>query len=303
MTALTRHSPSGGPALSFSANIPDLDHYKGSFGGRVFPLWRDHAGTEANVPSALLAYLSARYSQTVKGDDLLAYIAAIAAHPTFVTRFAKDLVQPGLRIPLTADSSTFVSAVEVGRRVIWLHSFGERFTENAHDRPASAPRMSASEAPRIPADGAIPPGEMPELIEYDPTTRRLSIGRGFIENVSPEMWDYEVSGKQVVRQWFSYRGSNRERPTIGDKRAPSPLGRIQPDHWLAEYTTELLNVLNVLGLLIALEPEQAELLRRVCEGTLITIDELESAGALAKAASETRTTRKRGGDAQTSFLS
>ena len=35
---------------------------------------------------------------------------------------------------------------------------------------------------------------------------------------------------------------------IGDRRTPSPLGDIQPDHWLSDYTTELINVLNVLGL-------------------------------------------------------
>ena len=74
------------------------------------------------------------------------------------------------------------------------------------------------------------------------------------------MWDYEVSGKQVLRQWFSYRKANRERPIIGDRRPPSKLGEIQPDHWLAEYTTELLNVLHVLGLLVGLEPSQATLL-------------------------------------------
>jgi hypothetical protein len=87
--------------------------------------------------------------------------------------------------------------------------------------------------------------------------------------VPPAVWAYEVSGKQVLRQWFSYRKKNRERPQIGDKRPPSPLGDIQPDHWLPEYTSELINVLNVLGLLVELEPKQADLLERICEGPLI----------------------------------
>jgi hypothetical protein len=62
---------------------------------------------------------------------------------------------------------------------------------------------------------------------------------------------------------------NRERPQIGDKRPPSPLQAIQPDHWLPDYTTELLNVLNVLGMLVDLEPRQAELLTRICDGPMI----------------------------------
>ena len=61
------------------------------------------------------------------------------------------------------------------------------------------------------------------------------------------------------------------RPIIGDRRTPiDRLGDIQPDHWLPEYTTELLNVLNVLTMLVELEPEQADLLDRICTGVLIS---------------------------------
>jgi hypothetical protein len=42
----------------------------------------------------------------------------------------------------------------------------------------------------------------------------------------------------------------------------------------------LLNVLNVLTLLVELEPAQAELLERVCAGPLLSHDELQAAGAL-----------------------
>ena len=61
----------------------------------------------------------------------------------------------------------------------------------------------------------------------------MIVGKGYIENVTPEMWGYEVSGKEVLWQWFSYRKLDRSRPIIGDRRPPSPLDKIQPDHWLA----------------------------------------------------------------------
>ncbi len=79
-------------------------------------------------------------------------------------------------------------------------------------------------------------------------------------------------------QWFNARKRDREKPQIGDRRKPSPLGDIQPDHWLAEYTTELLNVLNVLGLLVDLEPQAAELLERLCDGPLISEAALREQG-------------------------
>jgi hypothetical protein len=61
---------------------------------------------------------------------------------------------------------------------------------------------------------------------------------------------------------------------------PLQLGDLQPDHWLAEYTTELINVLHVLGRLVELEPVQAELLEQVCSGQTFTAAELRAAGAL-----------------------
>jgi hypothetical protein len=280
ITAPSDRSPTAGPALTFTALIPDLHHYHGR-GGRVFPLWRDRDARAHNVRPSLLDFLSQKYGKPVRAEDLFAYIAAVAAHPAFTERFLSDLATPGLRIPLTADREIFTAAAELGRNVIWLHSFGERFADPKHGRPAEPPRLPSAKAPRIPKPGAIPqdPAAMPDTIDYDPTKRRLLVGQGYVENVPPEVWRYEVSGKHVLRQWFSYRRANRQRPIIGDRRPRSPLGDIQPDHWLSEYTTELINVLHVLGRLIELEPSQGDLLERVCSRATISADELRAAGA------------------------
>jgi len=270
--------------LTFAGHIPDLDHYSGR-GGRVFPLWRDRDATVANIQPRLLEYLAERYDRPVIAEDLVAYIAAVAAHPAFTARFQPDLAQPGLRIPITADPVLFAEAVELGRTVIWLHTFGERFVDQQHARPAQPPRMPTGHAPAIPGAGAISqdPAAFPDSLEYDAPRRRLLVGTGYVEHVSPEVWSYEVSGKQVIRQWFSYRKLDRERPIMGDRRPPSRLGEIQPERWPAEYTTELLNLLNVLGRLVQLEPMQADLLERICRTDTITAQQLRSAGAIADA--------------------
>jgi hypothetical protein len=100
-----------------------------------------------------------------------------------------------------------------------------------------------------------------------------------IEPVPPAVWHYEVSGKQVLVQWFSYRRKTRDKPIIGDRRPPSPLGEIQPEAWPAEYTTELLNVLNVLGLLVDLEPAADALLACICAGPTLAAADLQAAPA------------------------
>jgi len=268
LTALARSSPKNGPAITLVPNIPDLDHYKGSFGGRVFALWKDAAATEANIAPAVLAALSKAHGVLVDPVDVFAYVAALLACPAYTARFAEDLVRPGLRVPITADAALFAEAATLGRAVIWLHSFGERMAEG---KPAGAPRLPDDRKPTIPEGGAIPgtPEGFPDTLDYDPALQRLKVGSGHIDRVPPAVWAYEVSGKQVLRQWFSYRKKHRERPQIGDKRPPSPLGEIQPDHWLPEYTSELINVLNVLGMLVELEPKQADLLARICDGPLI----------------------------------
>jgi hypothetical protein len=282
LTVLSRTSPSSGPAVTFTELIPDHDHYKGSFAGRVFPLWGDGDSAVHNLRPKLLPFLSDKYGHPLKAEMVFAYIAAIAAHPAFTSRFQKDLSTPGLRIPLTSSWKTFADAVCLGRRVIWLHTFGERMADPQEGRPAEPPRLPSNRRPHIPTGGAIPnePGAMPDSIGYDAGKQRLLVGNGYAENVDPKMWSYEVSGKQVLLQWFSYRKLHRERPIIGDRRPPSPLGDIQPNHWLPEYTSELLNLLNVLGLLVELEPAQADLLEKVCSGPLISHEELSAAGAL-----------------------
>jgi hypothetical protein len=272
-TAPDDRSPTNGPALSFCGIIPDLHHYNGR-GGRVMPLWRDAEASQSNIHPDLLAFLADVYGREVAPADVMAYIAAVLAHPTFTSRFHDDLVQPGLRVPLTADADLFFEAVALGREVVWLHCYGERFVDAAAGRPKGPPRLAAAEAPRIPAGGAIPgpPELLPDVIDYQPENRRLIVGKGYIDNVAPEVWAYEVSGKQVIWQWFSYRKRDRSRPIIGDRRPPSPLDQIQPDHWLAEYTSDLMNLLHVLGRLVALEPRQSDLLNRILDKPLIGLE-------------------------------
>lgn len=108
-----------------------------------------------------------------------------------------------------------------------------------------------------------------------------------IANVSPAVAAYEVSGKNVIRQWWSYRRKDRSKPPMGDKRPPSKLSEIQPTEWLPEYTTELLALLRVLTRLVALEPRQSNLLARIVDGPTIDSDTLRAAGSLGEASSET----------------
>ncbi len=148
--------------------------------------------------------------------------------------------------------------------------------------------MTDGPEPTIPADGRLPETleAMPHELDYDAGARRLKIGTGYIANVAPQVWAYEVSGKRVLSQWWSYRRKDRSKPPMGDKRPPSELSNIQPTAWLPEYTTELLAVLRVLTRLVALEPRHLALLDRVIAGPLIDADVLRATGALSDGSAE-----------------
>ena len=146
------------------------------------------------------------------------------------------------------------------------------------------PGCRGGEGPTILAGCGIPgaPHPLPDEMHYEPATPCLYIGQGYVDNVPAAVAGYEVSGGNVLRKWFSYRLLDRTRPMIGDCRPPSALDRIQPDHWLPEYTEDHLNLLHVLGRLVALEPGQAALLDQVCAGPQLTAEALEAAGVLAR---------------------
>lgn len=262
----------GGPAIVFSALIPDM-HYHSNRGGRVLPLYRDSEAGYANIVPGLLKCLSQWLKCSTSEEDLVAYIAALTSHSAYTRRFAEELRSPGVRIPLTRSRALWMEAVRTGEEVLWLHTFGERYVDRAAGRPRRGPRASVGGPVvrvRIPdtAEG------MPEGFTYDEGRRTLHVGEGQIAPVSPEAVAYEVSGMNVLRQWFGYR----RRSPAG--RRTSPLNDIVAEQWTPSMTTELLNLLRVLERCVLLEPGQDKLLAKIMGGRLVTVDDLESAGVL-----------------------
>lgn len=97
MTALQAHAPTAGPAVTFSALIPDLHHYKGPFGGRMFPLWADREHWTPNVKAGLLDEVTEAFEVAVGAPELMAYFAAVVAHLAYTARFRGNSMEPELR--------------------------------------------------------------------------------------------------------------------------------------------------------------------------------------------------------------
>jgi hypothetical protein len=264
-----------GPGLTFAPFVPDMDHFQGHHGGRVLPLYRDTQET-VNVAPGLPDHLSGLFKKLVTGEDVLAYIAGVVGHPGYTRRFRDSLINPGIRVPLTRDAALWDRAVDLGRRVVWLHARGLRFADESSGRPRSAPRLPAADSPRIVHRIPYAAEEMPETVRHDADTGTLLIGSGGrVAPVPAEVWAYSVGGTRVVNKWVGYRLRNPRR-----RKPASRLDLINARNWSREFNDDLLDLLHVLGLLVRLEPDQEAVLDGVCSGPLVTMDDLNAKGVL-----------------------
>ena len=259
MTGLWTNVFGVGPASVATAAIPDLDHFRGSFGAKhVIPLWRDSEAELSNITEGILEILEMAYGKVVSPERLFAYAYGILAQPAYVERHWDELEMPTPRLPITKDAEIFRKVADHGERILYLHTYGQRFA-----RPED--------------DGYIPQGEarctralsmegLPETFSYDAERRTLMVGDGEFNPVAPEIWDYSVSGLQVVKSWLGYRKRQRS------GRSSSPLDNIRPQRW--DFTEELLELLWLLEATLAIQPDGQALLERVCESQTFSHTEL-----------------------------
>ena len=247
-----------GPAAIACAAIPDLHHFSGRGAKDVIPLWRDAEATEPNVTDGLLAALEAGYGVAVSAPDLFAYAYAVLAQPAYVERFWNQLEQPPPRLPISKDGALFRRAARHGARLLYLHTYGERF--GTPDDDGAVPPGEAR------CTVAVPHDDYPADFRYDEQTRTLHVGKGEFGPVAPAVWNYSVSGLQVVKSWLDYR----KREPSGKKS--SPLDDIRPQRW--EFGDELLELLWVLEGAAALEPAGERLLEEILASDLFTASEL-----------------------------
>jgi len=260
-STLTTTALSCGPALSLSADIPDLHHFRGSYGAKdIIPLYRDSSASCPNIVTGLLELLSEQYHTDVTPEDFSAYVYAVLAHSNFTEIFHAELESKEVRVPLTKDATLFSRAVEIGRRLIWLHSYGERMIPLGEVRGKITSGAAKYVAP-------VSSQEFPDDFSYDESTNTLSVGDGKFAPVSPEVFNFEVSGLKVVSSWLKYR-------TKGANKKSSPLDDIRPERWTLEYAKELLNLLWILEATLASYPEQKALLEEILEGPLFIASEL-----------------------------
>ena len=244
----------GATSLAFSTELPDGARPKGV--GRIHPLYRRPGGLDPNLTPGLTAFLRRRLGTPVRPEDLLAWIAAVTAHPD--GRSGEDVP-----VPLPADPALWAEGLDLGRRVLWLHTYGERFA--AELGPL---RMPGGRRPfvRERVTG------LPDALDHDAEDDSLLIGTGRLSPVARSAWEFHTAAAPVLTHWFTERCADPE-------ARPGTLEALGLTGWPQQYTADLVDLVTVLTLLAELRPALADLTTRAAADGIST-DDLSAAGVL-----------------------
>jgi len=255
MTSLLTKVLGEGSSAVVTSSIPDLDYFCNRGGKDVIPLWRDVEGTQPNITHGVLEVANTALKREVSSEDFFAYCYTLLATPRYVREFWYELETPGPRIPITKDTDLFERVVAIGRKLIWLHTYGERFVP------------SSKKVGRIPTGFArcrvgtpTTTNDYPTKFSYDTGTQELRVGAGIFENVRQEVWEFSISGLKVVQSWLAYRMKE------GAGKKSSPLDDIRPQIW--QFDSELLDLLWVLDATVDLFPQLSSLFDEVLQSEL-----------------------------------
>lgn len=268
------HPEVPGPAVTFSAELPDGHRARGR--GAVLPAYRLPGGLRPNLAPGLTGHLAARLGTPVTAEDVLAYVAAVTARPGAVRRGEQ------VPVPLTASATLWADGVALGRRVLWLHTYGERCADPARDRPPGLPRMPGGRRPFVRQAVPSTVEGFPASVEYAADTSSLLLGDGRIAPVPEASWEYLAGGTRVVEAWFAARAPDPE------AAEPGTLEAIRLATWPKEWTSELIGLVTVLALLADLQPAQDALAEAAAAGPSVTSADLRGAGVLPAPAAAAR---------------
>nr|WP_237454294.1 type ISP restriction/modification enzyme [Pseudonocardia sp. SID8383] len=266
-----------GPSMTAAVDVPDLHHFRGNYGGKdTIPLYRDAGAIQPNITKGFLEAIGShlRESDPVRPnpqpEDIAAYVYALLSAPAYHERFSDALTSPGPRVPLTSDPTLFHQVVEIGKELLWLHTFGERCNS----------RQRSSHIPREPQLGWLTavsqlPDSMDEVV-FDASSQTLRIGDGQLSGVEEAVWNLEVSGYAVLRRWIAHR---TRRGYGRAASSPKPLDKIRPEVWEDDWNDDLLDVVSILNRSLKIWPAVEQILVHICEGPLISASELPTPSA------------------------
>lgn len=140
-----------------------------------------------NLAEWLLPKLTAAYGFTPTPEQMLAYIYAVLSSPPYRARYVEELRIDFPRIPFTADPNIFCRMAALGQELIELHLLRKKVR-------VAGVRYQGQGSDTI------------ERVRYEAATGRVWINNDkYFENITPEMWEYQIGGYQVLEKYLKDR--------------------------------------------------------------------------------------------------
>lgn len=180
-----------------------------SEGGYLFPLYIYTDGEKAglyadlepekkpNISPSFFSTIKNNFNTDFRAEEIIYYIYAILYSNTYREIYFDFLKFDFPRVPFTADSALFQQMAALGKRLVDLHLLRSpeleqpiaRFEGKGEDRTIATPK-------------------------YDPKTKRVWINATYyFEGITPEVWQYQIGGYQVLDKYLKARkGSSLEDP-------------------------------------------------------------------------------------------
>jgi hypothetical protein len=152
----------------------------------VFEPQDDYKSKKANLSDSLIAHLTASYKKTPSPERIFFYVYAVLYSNTYRTQYAEFLKADFPRIPFTADLKLFNRIADYGDRLVDIHLLKADVLDG----------MTIS----MQGKGDNKVGH----VRYEKKKIFINDTRWF-EDVSPEVWEYQVGGYQVCDKWLKDR--------------------------------------------------------------------------------------------------
>jgi predicted helicase len=150
-----------------------------------------------NIELKIYNKLESTFGQKLNPEDILNYIYGVFYSNIYRETYVDFLKYDFPRVPFTADSALFQQMAALGKRLVDLHLLRSpeleqpiaRFEGKGEDRTITTPK-------------------------YDPKTKRVWINATYyFEGITPEVWQYQIGGYQVLDKYLKARkGRSLEDP-------------------------------------------------------------------------------------------
>jgi predicted helicase len=146
-------------------------------------------GKKANIAQAVFEQLNKAYGKTPTPEEILSYCYAVLYSNTYREKYAEFLKIDFPRIPFTKNDELFHEMSKLGSELIELHLLKHK----ALNKPALKYFGKGKD------DAIVKP-------RYDEENERVYINdQKFFENVSAEVWNYQIGGYQVMEKYLKDR--------------------------------------------------------------------------------------------------